>query len=80
MVKLGYWRCGVNRLAVCHCHYLCEIGDWARDYGAGTGDDLDVESLARVDGGLAAANPAIHYYLPVYARRALWFEPFLLSR
>ena len=34
--------CGISRIAVCHCHYLCEVGDWARDYGAGSGDDLGV--------------------------------------
>ena len=50
MDKFGYWRCGISRIAVCHCHYLCEVGDWARDYGTGKGDDLN-----------GVANPAIHY-------------------
>ena len=40
MDEFGDWRCGVNRLAVCHCHYLCKIGDWTRDYGTGKGNGL----------------------------------------
>ena len=64
MGKFGYWWRSVSRFAVCHCYYLCEIGDWAWDYGAGTGDDLghEFEGLIRVDGGLVVANPAIRYY------------------
>lgn len=44
MDKFGYWWCGVSRIAVCHCHYLCEVGDWSRDYGKSQGDDLGWEA------------------------------------
>lgn len=40
MDEAKYWRCGINRLTACDCRHLCEIGDWARDYGAGEVDDL----------------------------------------
>lgn len=42
MGKLGYWLCGFSWFAVRHCHYLCEIGDWAWNYGKGKGDGLEV--------------------------------------
>ena len=34
--------CGISRIAIRYCHYLCAIGDWTRDYGKGKGDDLGV--------------------------------------
>ena len=38
--------CGISRIAIRYCHYLCAIGDWTRDYGKGKGDDLVVANPA----------------------------------
>lgn len=62
MDKFRYRRCGVSWFAIRYCDYLCAIGDWTRDYGASSGDDLDFvfENLANVNDGLFfVANPAI---------------------
>jgi len=33
VAELGNWRYGVDYLIACHCRHICEIGDWARNYG-----------------------------------------------
>ena len=40
MDELRYWRRAAARPAAGYCDYLCALGDWARYYGSGEGDDL----------------------------------------
>lgn len=60
MGKLRYWWCGIGRSAAWHCYYLCQTGDWAWDYGEGSGDDLTV-----LDFGFTKKNPLIGVFLIV---------------
>ncbi len=68
MGKLRHWRGIINRAIVCYRYYLCEIGDWAGDYGKGSGNDLVVEANSAFAAILASTEAVAKIRVVPYQR------------